>query len=157
MELELHTRAEEETRAVGRALGRVLAGGELIGLYGPLGAGKTSLVRGLAEGLGIPPEHVRSPSFTLATTYRGGRLPLHHIDLFRLVPTPLDRLALREYMFGDEVCVVEWFDHFGEAVDHLAVELAYAAVPDERRLSIRASSGRYCRLIEEFRSRSPWL
>ncbi len=155
MELELRTRAEEETRAVGRALGQMVAGGELIGLYGPLGAGKTSLVRGLAEGLGVPPERVRSPSFTMAVTYREGRVPLHHIDLFRLVPSPLDRLALREYMFGDGVCIVEWFDHFAEPIDHLAVELAYAGVPNERRVSLRASSARYARLIEGLRSRLP--
>ena len=88
--------------------------GELIGLVGELGAGKTCLVRGLAEGLGIAPRKVRSPTFTLVNEYSGGRLPLYHIDLYRLVPSPVDRMALRDYLYGDGVCVVEWFERLGE-------------------------------------------
>ena len=145
--LELKTKSEDETREIGRRLGAVAEPGDLIGLYGPLGAGKTCLVRGLAEGLGISAERVRSPSFTLVATYSGGRLPLFHIDLYRMEPTADDRMALREYLYGSGVCVVEWFDHFGEPAEHLAVTLAYAGI-DERRISLHASGGRFGRLME---------
>jgi len=128
-------------------VGRALAAGDLVGLCGPLGAGKTCLVRGIAEGLGVPPDRVRSPSFTLVTNYAGGRLPLYHLDLFRVTPTPLDRLALREYMYGDGACVIEWFDRWGEAVEHLRIDLAYAGFHD-RRIRMKGSGDRYGRLLE---------
>src|SRR5439155_1754471 len=81
---EVTTHTPEETEALGEAFGRAARGGELIGLVGELGAGKTCLVRGLARGLGIDPERVHSPSFTIVTEYPGGRLPLAHVDLYRL-------------------------------------------------------------------------
>jgi tRNA threonylcarbamoyladenosine biosynthesis protein TsaE len=120
------THGEDETLAVGRRLADAFVGGERLGLSGELGAGKTCLVRGLAEGLGISVEMVRSPSFTLVLPYEGGRLPLYHIDLFRLHPGEVDRMALREYLYGDGVCAVEWFEHLGEPlVDFLEVVLTF--------------------------------
>src|SRR5262245_47467438 len=98
--LVIESQSEEQTRAFGRLLADRLRGGELIGLTGALGAGKTVLVRGLAEGLGIAERKVRSPSFTLINEYGGGRLPLYHIDLYRMIPSEPDRLALREYLYG---------------------------------------------------------
>ena len=92
------SRSEDDTRAVGSRLARRLRGGELIGLHGDLGAGKTVFVRGLADGLGVDPGKVRSPTFTLINEYSGGRLPLYHIDLYRLAPSETDRLALREWI-----------------------------------------------------------
>ena len=78
------TRSEAETSALGRALGRRLSAGDVVLLAGPLGAGKTAFVRGLAEGLGCAADEVSSPTFTLVQEYRGGRLPLVHVDLYRL-------------------------------------------------------------------------
>ena len=99
-----------------------------------LGAGKTCLVRGLAEGLGIAPEKVHSPSFMLVLLYEDGRLPLYHIDLFRLHPGAADRLALREYVYGDGVCAIEWFEHLGEPLDDfLEISLTFVEA-EERRL-----------------------
>ena len=57
---------------------------------------------------------MRSPTFTLVNEYSGGRLPLYHIDLYRMTPSDVDRMALREYLYGDGVCVVEWFERLGE-------------------------------------------
>lgn len=155
MARELWASNEEETRAVGRALAGAVAAGDLLGLYGPLGAGKTCLVRGLAEGLGVPPDRVRSPSFTLVHAYNGGRLPLYHVDLFRLEPSAEDRLALREYLYGEGVCVVEWFDRLGEAAEHLTVELRYAGT-NERRIRLVASGSKYERLIEAVEGEPRW-
>src|SRR5262249_62149187 len=81
---ELAAGGEAEPRADGRRLGEVLRGGDRIGLAGELGAGTTCLVRGLAEGLGIPPEQVRSPSFPILLPYAGGRPPPFPIHLFKL-------------------------------------------------------------------------
>jgi tRNA threonylcarbamoyladenosine biosynthesis protein TsaE len=152
--LDIAARTEDDTIAFGRLLGELVRAGDVIGLCGVLGAGKTVLVRGLAEGLGIDPERVRSPSFTLMVTYEGGRLPLHHVDLFRLSPTEDDRLALREVFFGGGVCAVEWFERLGEALDHLAVVIEIPEVGvDVRRIRLRASGDRYVPLVQAIGSR----
>ena len=88
------TRSEAETAAVGRALADGLRSGAIVLLQGDLGAGKTVFVRGLAEGLGIDPLEVSSPTFTLIQEYRGGRLALHHVDLYRLAPREVADLGL---------------------------------------------------------------
>ena len=78
------TRSESETAAVGRTLAATLSPGDVVLLHGDLGAGKTAFVRGLAEGLGVHGDEVSSPTFTLVQEYRGGRLTLFHVDLYRL-------------------------------------------------------------------------
>ncbi len=139
----LESGSEEETRAIGRRLGAVLRGGERIGLAGELGAGKTCLVRGIAEGMGIPPHVVHSPSFTLIAIYEGGRVPLYHIDLFRLAPGGLEPEELREYLYDDGVCAVEWFKRLAEPLeDYLEIELTFVG-PEIRRLVAVARGVRY--------------
>ena len=144
--LVLTTRSAAETHRLGMRLGAELSGGERIGLSGELGAGKTCLVRGVAEGLGIAPEAVRSPSFTLLATYEGGRLPLHHIDLFRL-GDGVDAEDLREILYGDGVCAVEWFERLADGLeDFLEISLTFVG-PRARRLVAAARGVRYDRLI----------
>lgn len=134
----LTSRGPEETEALGRRLGETAPPGGLLGLIGELGAGKTCLVRGLAAGLGADPDAVHSPSFTTVTEYEGGRLRLHHVDLYRLERAQLSELSFRDVLFGDDVAAVEWFDRFGSASDEaLIVELTYA--PQGRR-TIRITS-----------------
>jgi tRNA threonylcarbamoyladenosine biosynthesis protein TsaE len=131
------TEGEEETRALGSTLAQALKGGERIGLSGELGAGKTCFVRGLAEGLGIAPEQVRSPSFTLMAEYGAGRLPLYHLDLFRIRPSHADRLALREYLYGPGVSAVEWYEHLGEPLeDFLAISLTFVGANSRRLVAV---------------------
>jgi tRNA threonylcarbamoyladenosine biosynthesis protein TsaE len=102
------THSESETAAVGRDLAASLVAGSVVLLHGDLGAGKTALVRGLAEGLGAPPEEVSSPTFTLMQEYRGGRLPLVHVDLYRLDdPREVDDLGLEE-VGQASVLAIEW-------------------------------------------------
>ena len=102
------THSEEETAAVGRALAATLSAGGVVLLYGDLGAGKTAFVRGLAEGLGVPPEDVSSPTFTLVQEYRGGRLTLFHVDLYRINdPREIEDLGLDE-IAEDGVLAIEW-------------------------------------------------
>jgi tRNA threonylcarbamoyladenosine biosynthesis protein TsaE len=102
------TRSEIETAAAGRDLASRLSAGSVVLLFGDLGAGKTAFVRGLAEGLGIPAENVSSPTFTIMQEYRCGRLPLYHVDLYRLDdPREIDELGLDE-LTADGILAIEW-------------------------------------------------
>lgn len=105
----------EETFELGQLIGEQLAGGEILLLSGPLGAGKTILVKGLANALGIDRQEVTSPSFTLVNHYQG-RLKLYHIDLYRLDQGPSAAHAVDlEGLLGDEhaVIVIEWAERLG--------------------------------------------
>jgi tRNA threonylcarbamoyladenosine biosynthesis protein TsaE len=101
----------EATRKFGVALGRSLPPGTVILLQGDLGAGKTTLVQGIAEGLGIS-ESVESPTFTLVNEYFAGRVPLYHLDLYRLEPEEVEALHLESYWDGLErdlgIVAIEW-------------------------------------------------
>lgn len=102
------TRSEAETTAAGRDLGASLSAGDVVLLSGDLGAGKTAFVKGLAEALGVAGEEVSSPTFTLVQEYRGGRLTLYHVDLYRLDdPREIDDLGLDE-IAADGVLAIEW-------------------------------------------------
>ena len=102
------TRSEEETHALARQLASTLEAGDVVLLSGNLGAGKTAFVRGLASGLGIDPGDVSSPTFTLIHEYRGGRLTLYHVDLYRLDQTATNDLGLEEMGVADGVLAIEW-------------------------------------------------
>jgi tRNA threonylcarbamoyladenosine biosynthesis protein TsaE len=106
--VERHSRSEAETRAIAAALAPKLAPGAVILLSGDLGAGKTAFVRGLAEGLALDPDEVTSPTFTLVHEYRGGRLPLIHVDLYRLDRADLDEIGLDQDLAAKGVTAVEW-------------------------------------------------
>lgn len=104
----LTTSSEAETGAAGRDLALTLGRGSVVLLFGNLGAGKTAFVRGMAEGLGVDPEDVSSPTFTLLQEYRGGRLPLFHADLYRLNDArEVEELGLEE-LAADGVLAIEW-------------------------------------------------
>ena len=94
--------------AVARDLAATIAPGGVLLLSGTLGAGKTAFVRGLAEGLGIDPGEVSSPTFTLVHEYRGGRLPLYHADLYRLDRAGVEDLGLEEIGVAEGVLAIEW-------------------------------------------------
>jgi tRNA threonylcarbamoyladenosine biosynthesis protein TsaE len=104
------THSEDETAAVARALAPSLRAGDVLLLSGDLGAGKTAFVRGLAEGLGVAPGEVSSPTFALVHEYRGGRLPLYHADLYRLDRAAAEDLGLEEMGAADGVLAIEWPD-----------------------------------------------
>ena len=112
---EWHSHSGEETSALGKQIGAQLGGGEVLLLDGPLGAGKTIFTKGLASGLDIDPEEVTSPSFTLVNPY-SGRLPLFHIDLYRLDEGAAAAHAVDlEELLADEraVIVIEWGERLG--------------------------------------------
>jgi tRNA threonylcarbamoyladenosine biosynthesis protein TsaE len=106
-EVTLHIATPEEMRALGAALGRVAESGDRFLLEGPFGAGKTTFVQGLAQGLGVQAP-VGSPSFVIETQYRG-RLTLYHVDLYRLDRIEPELLQeLEEDLYGEGVTAVEW-------------------------------------------------
>jgi tRNA threonylcarbamoyladenosine biosynthesis protein TsaE len=107
---------EADTRAIAAALAPSLSPGAIVVLSGDLGAGKTAFVRGLATGLGIDPDEVTSPTFTLVHEYRGGRLPLIHVDLYRLDRAELDEIGLDSDLAATGVTAVEWAERLARAV-----------------------------------------
>jgi tRNA threonylcarbamoyladenosine biosynthesis protein TsaE len=123
--LHLHLPGEADTHALGVRLGRALFPQAVLALVGDLGAGKTALVRGIAEGLEIP-SRVQSPTFVLVVPHEGGRLPLWHVDLYRLSSLEeIVDLGLRE-LAGDGVLAIEWADRAPDELpaDHLRIELS---------------------------------
>jgi tRNA threonylcarbamoyladenosine biosynthesis protein TsaE len=125
----------DDLRALAAALGRVVAAGDVIGLVGDLGAGKTTFVQGLAAGLGAGA--ATSPTFTLVHLDDRGRLPLAHVDLYRLErEEELEDVGLDELLRGDGVVAVEWWDKFPQKIPHL--EIAIAPEGEGRRVVARA-------------------
>jgi tRNA threonylcarbamoyladenosine biosynthesis protein TsaE len=110
------TQSEDQTEDFARQLASELKAGDVLLLSGPLGAGKTAFVRGLAAGLGIDPDDVSSPTFTLVHEYRGGRLTLYHADLYRLEKVATDDLGLEEMGASDGVLAIEWPDRLAHAL-----------------------------------------
>src|SRR5215216_2767072 len=130
------THSEEETAAVARELARTLEAGDVLLLSGNLGAGKTAFVRGLAEGLGIDPADVSSPTFTLVHEYRGGRQTLYHVDLYRLDRAATEDLGLEEMGVADGILVIEWPDRLTHPIV-AAKRVDIEIVDDEtRRISV---------------------
>jgi tRNA threonylcarbamoyladenosine biosynthesis protein TsaE len=110
------SRGAEETFRLGRDFAASLKPGDVLALCGDLAAGKTQFVKGLAAGLGVATE-VTSPTFTLIHEYRGGRLPLYHVDLYRLeTEDEALKIGIDEYLESDGVTAIEWADKFAALV-----------------------------------------
>jgi tRNA threonylcarbamoyladenosine biosynthesis protein TsaE len=124
--------SEHDTRDIAAAVARDLTMGSVLLLSGDLGAGKTAFVRGLAEGLGIDPGEVTSPTFTLVHEYRGGRLPLIHVDLYRLDRADLDEIGLDQDLAATGVIAIEWPDRLSRSIPG-AVAITIADRGDDRR------------------------
>jgi tRNA threonylcarbamoyladenosine biosynthesis protein TsaE len=130
----LLSRSDTETEAIGADLATRLGPGSRVLLYGELGAGKTAFVRGLAAGLGVDPDDVSSPTFTLVQEYRG-RLPLYHVDLYRLAPGEVDDLGL-DALAADGVLAIEWAERMPrDDAGAIEVRLEHAG-EDERRITV---------------------
>lgn len=139
----LETTSEHETEGFGERLAELLGPGALIGLIGPLGAGKTALVRGIARGCGVDERDVHSPTFLTAAEYEG-RLPVAHVDLYRHGDDPPDPEWLSELLDGDGVAVVEWFEQLPEHadLDALVIRIEPGAEETLRHLRIAAQGDR---------------
>lgn len=147
----IESRSPHETKSWGRRLASLLEGGELLGLIGDLGAGKTVFIKGLARGLSLREEDILSPTFTMIQEHHG-RFPLYHIDLYRLEEATLDDLGLREYLFSEGVAAVEWFERLrdGSEMEVLSVKISYAGA-NLRRIEFTAGDPRHAQIISKLR------
>lgn len=130
----------EDTFAVGERIGREVGPGTLCTLTGDLGVGKTVLTQGIAKGLGIK-EYVNSPTFTIVQVYESGRLPLYHLDVYRIGDIEeMDEIGYEDYFYGEGLCIVEWADLIGELIpkEHtrIVIEKDLEKGFDYRKISI---------------------
>jgi tRNA threonylcarbamoyladenosine biosynthesis protein TsaE len=147
--LTLSSESPEQTYQLGRQLGQLLAAGDVVGLMGDLGAGKTLFTRGVGDGMGVDPRfRVASPTFTLINEHPGP-LRLIHVDLYRL--DDLDEMfeiGLFDYLGGDGACLVEWFERLAGEEPRERLELCLEATGDEsRRITAGAFGERHARLL----------
>jgi tRNA threonylcarbamoyladenosine biosynthesis protein TsaE len=132
---------EDGLKQLGRTVSLQLRPGAVIALTGGLGAGKTVFAKAVAEGLGVT-DRVVSPTFTLINEYGGGRLPMYHLDVYRLdgpdIYESLEQLGWEDYFYGDGVCVVEWADMIRDAIppDALWIDLSETGDPSIREVSL---------------------
>jgi tRNA threonylcarbamoyladenosine biosynthesis protein TsaE len=135
MTREITTNSAEETIALGRTLAEILAPPKLVLLSGDLGAGKTTMVKGIAAAFeAAAEEDVTSPTFTLVHEYRGPRASLYHIDLYRVdTPRELDTLALDDLRTDDSVLLIEWGEKFPRLLRERDVEISLERVSENER------------------------
>lgn len=150
------TRSADETFELGRRIGEMLQGGDIILLRGDLGAGKSVLARGLARGLDIACP-MPSPTFTLMQPYEG-RIPFYHFDLYRLdAPDEFYEAGLDEYAFGSGVSVIEWPDCADLALDNcFEVEILRGRTDDERKITVTPMGDLLAREAEVARAGEKW-
>jgi len=133
MQLLFTSGSPSDTVEIGRALGAALRPGDVVALYGDLGAGKTLFCNGVGEALGIPPDRILSPTFTIVTEH-AGPVPLTHIDVYRLaVAREADEIGMRELLSGDGVCLVEWAEKIEELLPTDCIQVRFAFSGDDRR------------------------
>lgn len=131
------TTSEEETTELGASLGAELQPGDVVLLYGELGAGKTAFVRGLARGVGAPADEVSSPTFTLVQEYPGARATLYHVDLYRLEPKEVQDLGLEELVSGDGIVAIEWAERWEGRPDDVVQVWIEDAGEDRRSIRVK--------------------
>lgn len=149
--LELNIGSEYEMRELGRRIGERLFPGAFIALYGGLGAGKTTLTKGIAAALDIA--GILSPTFTIVRHHEG-KLPLDHFDAYRIEDTDeLYAIGFEDYLMGDGVIVMEWCENVPDALPENRLEINIAGSgEDARRVILTAHGESYAELLKELRS-----
>ena len=140
----LTSHSEEETHCFGVELAKKLEPRDVLALVGEIGAGKTTFVRGLAEGLEVPKASVASPSFVLVREYRG-RIPIYHADLFRLEGLPqAQTVGLEEYYEAEGVTVIEWANRLPQLLPSEYLEIRFETTsPETRKITLVPQGRRY--------------
>ncbi|KRM13567.1 tRNA (adenosine(37)-N6)-threonylcarbamoyltransferase complex ATPase subunit type 1 TsaE [Paucilactobacillus suebicus] len=140
----------DQTIELGRKLGSTLVAGDVIVLNGDLGAGKTTFTKGLALGLGIDAT-IKSPTFTIIREYQDGRLPLYHMDVYRLEDGGGADLGLDEYFDGDGVSVVEWAQFVEEELPDEFLSITFSRTDDDniRKLKFDAHGDHFNEIVRK--------
>lgn len=153
--MELISKSPEQTMALGCQLGDLMSPGNVICVYGNLGAGKTYFAKGLAQGLGVS-EYVTSPTFTIINEYEG-RIPFYHVDAYRLTEEEeAYELGLEEYLYGRGVTLIEWPDRVNSLLpnEYLQVSIGSSDEGDDFRvLEFRGKGQSYEKLVKELKDR----
>ncbi|MEW5801817.1 MAG: tRNA (adenosine(37)-N6)-threonylcarbamoyltransferase complex ATPase subunit type 1 TsaE [bacterium] len=150
----LYSLSPQESHRLGQILGESLSTGFLVALSGDLGAGKTSLIQGIARGLKVRDRYITSPTFTLINEYQG-MCPVYHFDVYRLSdPQEMEDLGYEEFFYGEGVTLVEWAEKIENLLpeDHLKINLDHQG-PEIRRLMFTAKGKEARKVLGRFRSR----
>lgn len=132
------TASVRETLALGHRLAETFTSGDLVALYGTLGAGKTHLVKGICEAFGIPGEAVTSPTFTLVNEYAGKAFPIYHFDAYRIERIEeFFELGYEDYFFGGGLCLIEWPEHIEPLLPEHTLRLRLSHLGGDRRAIAR--------------------
>ncbi|MDE1549027.1 tRNA (adenosine(37)-N6)-threonylcarbamoyltransferase complex ATPase subunit type 1 TsaE [Jeotgalibaca caeni] len=153
MSFNMETTNEQETMAFAKKLGERVEAKDVILLEGELGAGKTTFTKGLALGMGIE-QVIKSPTYTLVREYTKGRLPLYHLDVYRLEESGGEELGLEEYFYGEGVSVIEWSIFIKEELpsEYLKIQISRAGeFLQNRFFQIEAVGARYEKLLKEWK------
>ena len=151
--LDIISHSVAQTQRFGARLGELSQPGDVICLEGDLGSGKTCFVQGLGRGLAII-EDINSPTFILANEHRGGRLPLYHLDIYRMdTANEALGIGLDDYLSGDGVCVIEWAEKIRSALPAERLWITFRHLGEAKRgLFIEATGARYLELLRKFKT-----
>jgi len=136
--MEYFTNSSEETIAVGKKIGAKLKLGDVVGFYGELGSGKTTMIKGVAMGLGVKEQSlVKSPSFVMINEYKG-RYPIYHIDLYRVKNgEEILSIGFDDYLYGEGVCLIEWAEKAEKELPEKIIKIELEVVsPSERKVKL---------------------
>ena len=148
MRIAITTNHPDDTLGLGEELGKLLRPGDVVALFGDLGAGKTTLTKGIAAGMGVAAD-VHSPTFTLIHEHPG-RVPLYHVDLYRLErEEEVADIGIEEYVHGDGVTVIEWADRMRSLLPEDRLDVTMRIVGDCRREMTFETCSRRLRAIAE--------
>ena len=148
MNLTIITKIPEETKNLGKEVGKLAKPGDLLAFYGELGAGKTCFIQGISLGLKVK-DYVTSPSFTIINEYQG-KVPIYHFDLFRLNAEEIFELGYEEYFYGEGLTVIEWAEKIEQFLpkEHLKIDIKFKDLY-ERKISFISQGDRFYKLLKE--------
>ncbi len=130
--------SETQTRALGEQFAAQLEKGDVVALYGTLGAGKTQFSKGLCAFFGIPAAHVSSPTFTLVNEYAGSDGPVYHFDAYRVEQvSEFFELGYEDYFFGEGLCIIEWPDRIAPLLPDHTLRIRFTHMGDDKREIVR--------------------
>lgn len=145
------TNSSQETIELGKIISRLLKKGDVLALFGNLGSGKTTLVKGIAKGLKVKHQIVNSPSFVLLKEYKG-KLPIYHFDFYRIRKgDEAYSVGLEEFLFGKGICVIEWADRVKRFLPKNYLDIALKFKDKNRRkITINGFGSRYKELVRKY-------